>query len=59
MLVKVKKSFIDKYTKQLYNIGDTFEADAKRIDEIKKVDKTLIETVKEKETKKKGGALNE
>ena len=45
MIVKVLKSFIDKYTDHHYSIGEVFEADEARIEEIKRVDSTLIEVV--------------
>lgn len=45
MIVKVLKSFIDKYTEHHYSIGEVFEADETRIEEIKRVDSTLIEVV--------------
>ena len=45
MIVKVLKSFIDKYTDHHYDVGEVFEADEIRVEEIKRVDSTLIEVV--------------
>lgn len=45
MIVKVLKSFIDRYTEHHYAVGETFDADENRVEEIKSVDETLIEIV--------------
>lgn len=54
MKVKTVKSFIDKHTKKVHLVGDTFEVDDKRLAEIKKVG-NLVEVVAEpkKEVKSK------
>lgn len=45
-IVKVINEFTDKHTGELHNVGEEFEADEGRIDEIMKVSKHLIEIQK-------------
>mgnify|MGYP003303251170 CR=1 FL=1 len=51
--IKVLKSFIDKYTGMNHPEGEVFEATPERIAEIQKVDRNLIEVMKERPVKKK------
>lgn len=46
MQVIVKKEFVDKHTKMLHRVGETFELTDKRLAEIQKVDKDMVQVVK-------------
>lgn len=59
MIVKVLKSFIDKYTEHHYSVGETFDADENRVEEIKSVDETLIEIVPETEQEQSTETVSE
>lgn len=55
MKVKVIKSFIDKYTEEVYNIDDVIDCSEKRYNEIIKVGNFVEKiTKKEKESKENG-----
>lgn len=53
MKVKVVKRFKDKYTNRIYKEGEVIEITKKRYTEILKVDKTLINEIKEEKELKK------
>ena len=42
MKVKVLREFIDKYTKQLHKVGEEFEVDEKRFEEIQTVGNLVV-----------------
>lgn len=48
MKVKVIKKFIDKHTKKVHKVGDILNIKKERFEEIKKVDKNLVEEIAEK-----------
>lgn len=50
MKAQVKKIFVDKYTSQLYEIGEILEINKERFDEIQNKDDFLIEIKEEIET---------
>lgn len=45
MQVKVNKEFVDIHTKKLHPVGEVFEVDDKRLAEIQKVDKNMVQVI--------------
>lgn len=43
MQVKVNKEFVDKHTGELHKVGEIFEVTDKRLAEIQKVDKDMVQ----------------
>ena len=53
MKVKVLKKFIDRHTGEVHKIGDTLNIKKDRLEEIKRVDESLVEEIPEAKAPKK------
>ena len=53
MKVEVKREFIDKHTGKLHRVGDVFECNEDRLQEIQSVSLAFVSVVEEKKLKGK------
>lgn len=59
MKVKVIRKFTDKHTSKEHSVGEVFECDKERLEEIQKVSKRLVTVIEDKPASVQKGAGDE